>query len=131
MAIWWVHVSRLPTQLRSESLNGRAVPTAAVNSINAYYEVHGKGESLVLIADQGADHRSWFSRTGDFREHYGVITLDIRGIGKTDRPAERYDSETLSDDVVGLMEHLDIEKTQILGESPWGLWPRRFPSAIL
>lgn len=93
------------------------MPRAAVNGINLYYKVHGKGEPLVLIAGIGADHRSWFSQIGPFGKYYTVITFDTRGIGRSDRPAGLYSLKTLADDVVGLMDSLDMQKANILGES--------------
>ncbi len=97
------------------------MPRAAVNGIHIFYEVHGTGEPLILIAGMGADHRSWFCQIGAFGKHYRVITLDGRGIGKTDRPPGLYSFKTLADDVVGLMDHLDIEKAHLLGESLGGI----------
>lgn len=93
------------------------MPRAAVNGINIYYKVHGKGEPLVLIAGMGADHRSWFSQIGPFGKYYTVITFDTRGIGRSDRPTEMYSLKTLADDVVALMDNLDIEKAHVLGDS--------------
>ena len=97
------------------------MPRAAVNGIHIFYEVHGTGEPLILIAGVGADHRSWFCQLGAFGKYYRVITLDGRGIGKTDRPPGLYTFKTLADDVVGLMNHLDIEKAHLLGESLGGI----------
>ncbi|HEY0330133.1 MAG TPA: alpha/beta hydrolase [Rhodopseudomonas sp.] len=50
-----------------------------------------------------------------------VIAPDQRGYGATDRPepVEAYDIEHLTDDLVGLLDHLDIEKAIFVGHD-WG-----------
>jgi len=97
------------------------MPKAKVNGINIYYKVHGQGEPLVLITGMGADHRSWFRQVSDFQRYYQVITFDSRGIGKTDRPTELYSFKTLADDVIGLMDHLALDKAHLLGLSLGGI----------
>jgi len=97
------------------------MPQANVNGIRLYYEAHGQGEPLVLIAGMGADHRSWFPQIRDFRRLYRVITFDGRGIGKTDRPQGLYGFETLAADVIGLLDHLSLDRAHMLGESLGGI----------
>jgi len=97
------------------------MPKAKVNGINFFYQIHGRGEPLILIAGMGADHRSWFPQIATFRRHYTVITFDGRGIGKTDRPPELYSFETLAEDVAGLMDVLSVESAHVLGESLGGI----------
>jgi pimeloyl-ACP methyl ester carboxylesterase len=50
-----------------------------------------------------------------------VIAPDQRGYGATDRPepVEAYDLEHLTDDLVGLLDHLNIEKAIFVGHD-WG-----------
>ncbi len=35
------------------------MPQATVNEINMYYEIHGEGEPLLLIAGLASDSQSW------------------------------------------------------------------------
>jgi 3-oxoadipate enol-lactonase len=115
------------------------MPRAPVNGINIYYEVHGNGEPLLLIAGMGADHRSWFPQTMAFRKRYRVITFDGRGMGKSDTPTGLYTFRTLAEDVIGLMDHLRIDKAHMLGESLGGivaqevaiLFPHRLMKLVL
>jgi pimeloyl-ACP methyl ester carboxylesterase len=68
-----------------------------------------------------------------------VITFDGRGIGKTDRPPGLYSFGTLAADVVGLLDHLSLDRAHILGESLGGIvaqevaigYPRRVGKLIL
>ena len=65
-----------------------------------------------------------------------VIAPDQRGYGATDRPepVEDYDLEHLTGDLVGLLDHLNIEKAIFVGHD-WGgfvVWqmPLRHPSRV-
>lgn len=115
------------------------MPKATVNGIGLYYEIHGRGEPLILTAGMGGDHRSWFPQMRDFARHFTVITFDGRGIGKTDRPSGLYSFGTLAADVIGLLDHLSLDRAHILGESLGGIvaqevaigYPQRVRKLIL
>ena len=97
------------------------MPVANVNGINLFYKVHGKGEPLVLITGLGGGHGAWFFQIRSFRKHFRCVTMDNRGIGKTDKPKEPYTVRTMADDVVGLMDHLGIDKAHVVGISMGGM----------
>ena len=65
-----------------------------------------------------------------------VIAPDQRGYGATDRPADvpSYDLEHLTDDLVGLLDHLNIDKAIFVGHD-WGgfvVWRMalRYPARV-
>ena len=65
-----------------------------------------------------------------------VIAPDQRGFGATDRPdaVEDYDIEHLTGDLVGLLDHLEIDKAIFVGHD-WGgfvVWqmPLRYPDRV-
>ena len=97
------------------------MPKAAVNGINMYYEVHGKGVPLVMIQGFAGNHQAWFFQTPVFKKYYKVIIFDNRGIGKTDKSSEPYTIRTMAEDVIGLMDYLGIDKAHILGLSLGGM----------
>jgi 3-oxoadipate enol-lactonase len=99
---------------------GYILPQASVNGIRLYYKTYGHGEALVLIPGLGAGHTSWFRQLPALKKHYQVVAYDPRSIGNSDRPKEPYGFKTLADDVVGLMDHLGIGKTHVLGQSLGG-----------
>lgn len=104
-------------------MEGGEMPKAKINGININYEVHGHGEPLVLIMGGICEHRGWMFQTCAFKKYYRVITFDNRGIGKSDRPGGcvAYSMKIMADDVVGLMDHLGIEKAHVLGVSLGGM----------
>ena len=97
------------------------MPKAAVNGINMYYQVHGKGVPLVMIQGFAGNHQAWFFQTPVFKKYYKVIIFDNRGIGRTEKSSEPYTIRTMAEDVIGLMDYLNIDKAHVLGLSLGGM----------
>jgi 3-oxoadipate enol-lactonase len=52
-----------------------------------------------------------------FKKYYRIITLDNRGWGKSDKPPGPYTIKMMADDTLSLMNHLGIDKANVLGVS--------------
>jgi pimeloyl-ACP methyl ester carboxylesterase len=95
------------------------MPYAPVNGVDLYYEEHGKGFPLVLAHGAGGNHLSWWQQVPHFSRHYRTITFDHRGWGlsldEDDRGAEAF-----VDDLHGLLDHLEIERAILVGQSMGG-----------
>lgn len=96
------------------------MPHAKINDLDLYYEVSGQGEPLLLISGFGADHLSWQLVGPKLSEQFQVITFDNRGAGQTTVPDTNYTIEQMADDAAALLEHLNIQKAHILGNSMGG-----------
>lgn len=115
------------------------MPLAKLNSININYEVEGRGEPLVMIMGFSATRSGWIRQIPFFKKHYRVITLDNRGVGKSDKPPGPYSTTMMADDTVGLMDLLGIEKAHVMGASMGGMiaqevainYPQRVTKLIL
>jgi pimeloyl-ACP methyl ester carboxylesterase len=101
------------------------VKHAAVNGIDmAYYEVGPRGKGVPLIFCHGFPELA-FSWRHQLRacEAAGIwaIAPDQRGYGFTSRPEAitDYDLEHLTGDLVGLLDHLGVEKAVFCGHD-WG-----------
>lgn len=97
------------------------MPKAFVNGININYRIEGQGEPLVLIMGLAGSMQSWIFQKHVFRKHFRVITFDNRGVGRSDKPSGPYSMCMMADDTVRLMDHLGIERTNILGVSMGGM----------
>ena len=115
------------------------MPTAKVGDINMYYEVHGKGEPLLLIMGLGSDMTSWIFQIQEFSKKYRVIVFDNRGVGGSAAPHTPYSTEFMADDTAGLLDALEVDKAHILELSLGGMiaqelalkYPQRVKSLIL
>jgi 3-oxoadipate enol-lactonase len=97
------------------------MPIAFINGTNLYYEEHGRGQPLVMIQGFAGNQFAWFFQVMAFEKHFRVITFDARGIGKSSVSKVPYTVPVMVDDVVGLMDHLKIDRAHILGLSLGGL----------
>ncbi len=96
------------------------MPKMKVNDINMYYEVHGEGEPLVMIAGFGADHLTWMPALEILKNSFQVILFDNRGAGQTDAPEEPYSVAQMAEDVVMLCHGLGIKQANFVGNSMGG-----------
>ena len=96
------------------------MPTVRANGITMYYELHGSGEPLVLIAGLNSDHGLYRTIVPQLAAHYQVLVFDNRGVGQTDQPDVPYSMELMADDTAALLQAVGITKANILGTSMGG-----------
>jgi pimeloyl-ACP methyl ester carboxylesterase len=93
------------------------MPYADVNDLHMYYETEGEGRPLILLHG-GLGTTSMFgaNRTALAKGHK-VIAVDLQGHGRTadiDRPIH---PKLMAGDIVALIEHLRLGRTDIMGYS--------------
>jgi pimeloyl-ACP methyl ester carboxylesterase len=92
-----------------------------------FYESHGTGEPLVLIAGFASGAWQWFKQIDDLSQNFRVITFDARGISRSKlEENETVSISTIADDICELLDKLGIEKTSILGTSFGGFVAQDF-----
>jgi aminoacrylate hydrolase len=96
------------------------VPRISVGDCTLYYEAHGEGEPLLLVAGLGGVGASFFKQVPELSRRYRVVMHDHRGCGQSDRPLMRYSVEQMTQDVLRLMDALKIERAHLLGHSTGG-----------
>ena len=99
---------------------------AEVNGIKICYDIHGEGEPLLLIHGFGDRKEHWRAQVGELSEHFKVIRMDNRGAGKSDRPDGEYSMKVYTQDIAGLLDVLEIDKTYIAGHSLGGMIVQNF-----
>jgi len=87
--------------------------------IDCYYEEAGSGEPVILIAGVGADHAAWIPQVAEYSRLYRVVTIDNRGIGRSDAPGgvEAYTASEMAEDTASLMDAAGIERAHVIGQS--------------
>lgn len=97
------------------------MPKAKVDGIELYYEEHGSGPPLLMVAGLGGTGSYWGPQIAPFAEHFRVILHDHRGTGQsTPDTRTKYSVEQMAGDVIGLMDALGIEQAHLLGHSTGG-----------
>jgi len=106
------------------------------------YLDQGSGPAVVLVHGfTGTIERSWIN-TGilpDLARDHRVLALDLRGHGHSDKPHDPHAYDEIALDVIRLLDHLQIEKSHVVGYSLGGIivakllttHPQRFLSAVL
>lgn len=90
------------------------------NGIHLYYEVHGEGQPLLLIHGLGSSTRDWELQVTEFSKSYKVITFDLRGHGRSDKPKGPYSMAMFAADATGLLQALGIDRAHVAGISLGG-----------
>lgn len=115
------------------------MPTAHVNGVTLYYEEHGAGPNLVLIEGLGYHSWMWYRQMPAFSHHFRTLLYDNRGVGRSDKPRGPYNHIQNADDLAGLLDYLEWDRTHVLGVSMGGFialefalkYPRRLNRLVL
>ena len=77
--------------------------------------IGGYGPPLLLIHGWPRHWYSWRLVMPALARDFTVIAVDQRGIGLSDKPEEGYDTRTLANDLVGLMDALGHQRFAVVG----------------
>ncbi len=93
---------------------------ANVNGLKMYYEIHGKGQPLVLLHG-GLGVIGMFEQVlPALAETRQVIAVELQGHGHTADISRPLSFEQMADDIAALIKHLGLEHADILGYSLGG-----------
>jgi pimeloyl-ACP methyl ester carboxylesterase len=93
---------------------------ASVNGLEMYYEIHGTGRPLILLHGGVGAIEMFGEVLPLLAEGRRVVAVDLQAHGRTadiDRPLS---FELMADDIAALIEHLEIEKADVMGYSLGG-----------
>ena len=96
------------------------MPFQKVNGTDYYYELHGKGDPLVLISGYSRDSTLWAPVLEALSENYQVLIFDNRAVGQTKDKDEPLKLEALAKDTIDLAEAVQLKKPHIVGQSMGG-----------
>ena len=94
---------------------------ADVNGLHMYYELHGQGTPLVLLhGGVMTIDLSFAELIPTLSRSHLVIGVEMQGHGRTADIDRAVTLPALAGDVVGLLDHLDIDRAHVLGHSMGG-----------
>lgn len=81
----------------------------------------GPGRPVVLIHGWPLSADAWQAQAPLLRDAgYRVIAYDRRGFGRSDKPSDGYDYDTLADDLARLLDQHELEQVTLVGFSMGG-----------
>jgi pimeloyl-ACP methyl ester carboxylesterase len=104
--------------MKSEQPSRSKAGTVRANGQELYYEVHGKGQPLLLVMGIGYDSTLWtLAQVPALCQTFQVIIFDNRDAGRSSQATSGYTIADMADDMAGLMDALDIRKAHVCGLS--------------
>lgn len=97
------------------------MPTALINQVNLYYEIHGDGPRMLFLHGLGSSVRDWAPQIDTLQAKYRCIAYDARGHGRSDKPPGPYHVRQHAADAIGLLDHLGIPAAIVVGLSMGGM----------
>jgi pimeloyl-ACP methyl ester carboxylesterase len=92
--------------------------------VKIYYEIEGDGPDLIMIHGFAANIEINWRITNwikTLKDNNRLILIDCRGHGKSDKPTDPVQyGKKMMEDIVKLMDHLSIEKSNFFGYSMGG-----------
>ena len=104
---------------------------ARVNGVLLHYRLTGSAGAPVLglVSSVGTDLRIWDEVVAQLGSRYRLLCYDQRGHGLSDTPPGDYTIEDQVGDLIGLLDHLQIDRLALCGISIGGLIAQGFALA--
>lgn len=94
------------------------MPLHVLPGADIFYKLCGTGrQSLVFIHGGGCDHRDWHAQVEALRGEFAVLTLDLRGHGRSTGRLEDCTVEQWAADANALIDSLGIGPAILIGHS--------------
>jgi pimeloyl-ACP methyl ester carboxylesterase len=93
---------------------------AIINGARLWYDVQGEGEPLLLHHGYTASRVNWEPAAAMLRDRFQVILMECRGTGDSEHTADGYSLDQYAADVIGMADHLGLERFSFAGHSMGG-----------
>ena len=99
----------------------KSTPDASGKTIQLFYEEIGTGQPVIFIHGWPSSHEMWeYQMTEIAARGFRCIAYDRRGFGKSDKPWDGYDYDTLAGDLKSVIDELDLSNVTLIGFSMGG-----------
>ena len=93
------------------------MPIADSDGTSIYYERHGSGPAILFVHGSGGHHAAWWQQVAALREEFTVVTVDLRGFGKSDSSMAEFDGQDFPGDVVAVLDAEELTDAMLVGQS--------------
>jgi pimeloyl-ACP methyl ester carboxylesterase len=94
---------------------------ADVGPVRLFFTDDGTGEpALLFVHGYTCDSHDWSRQIPHFVAAHRVIAVDLRGHGRSSAPDTGYTPQDFAGDLVGLLDHLGVERVVAVGHSLGG-----------
>src|SRR5690349_2474399 len=87
------------------------------NGLDLYSEQRGSGPDLLLLPGLGASPHVWYAQLRDLSQSFRVTAVDLRGQGRSARPAGPYSIGGFAEDVGELIRVLGLAPAAVVASS--------------
>ncbi len=79
-------------------------------------------EWVTFVHGAGGSSTIWYKQLRDFKKHFNILLLDLRGHGNSkpnlkDAFNDKYTFDTITEDIVQVIDHVGIKKSHFVGIS--------------
>ncbi|MGG0754749.1 alpha/beta fold hydrolase [Brevibacillus laterosporus] len=96
------------------------MPYFIANGATIHYEIKGEGLPILCIHPPLLTGSIFYYQQKELQDRYQVITVDLRGHGRSSLSAHTFTYKGIASDLNQLLEHLCIEQAVLLGYSTGG-----------
>ena len=93
---------------------------AQINGINLAFSDEGQGQPIVFLHAFPLNRSMWEPQVKGLKSQFRIITVDLRGHGKSEAPMWRYSLDQFAEDTKNLLDHLGVAKAAFVGLSMGG-----------
>jgi pimeloyl-ACP methyl ester carboxylesterase len=91
------------------------------------FENKTTNEWVTFVHGAGGSSSIWFKQIKEFKKHFNVLLLDLRGHGNSkEKITNKYTFKVIANDVLEVLDHLNIEKSHFVGISLGTIVIRQF-----
>jgi pimeloyl-ACP methyl ester carboxylesterase len=97
------------------------MPMIRLNDLDVFYETRGRGDPVLLVHGLGSSTEDWESQVDALAREFTVVAYDVRGHGRSGKPAGAYSVSLFAADAAALIAALKLAPVHVVGLSMGGM----------
>lgn len=96
------------------------MPLIERGGVPLHYTDEGEGPAMVLVHGWAGSTEMMARQAEHFRRTHRVISVDLRGHGRSGKPAQEYTIGGFSEDIAHVLREVGVERAALVGQSLGG-----------